>query len=359
MKKLLLGMALSVCTSAAMADDGPAYKAPPATVVSASGWYLSVDGARQSVSMPDYGLGFRKLSPFPYTDAGLFQTFKQRIEGSMIRGLVGYFLPSAFSDTLFGDNTRVEIGGLYGRASGRDTGIAVYTGAGVAIQTLDGAGLNNGYICSLGQICTTNTNLSTEYSNWELDGKIAGDYSIGAILVTPSLAVFGGNTRANQMLAQTVKISISPALASYDAITSLRWTDIGARAGVDVKVDVTPRVALSLGGWAGFSRRQATLGGADSAVDSILGLLDGAGAISTGANATSFVANAEAGLTFKWLPNLTVHGFAGLNYDSKVPGIASSSFSGGLFGITSRTPAGISFHSETSYYAGGGLSWAF
>jgi hypothetical protein len=45
----------------------------------------------------------------------------------------------------------------------------------------------------------------------------------------------------------------------------------------------------------------------------------GASTISTSADATPFVAYAEAGVAFKWLPTLTVRGFAGLNYDSKVP----------------------------------------
>src|SRR6266487_4326697 len=111
MKRLLLGTVISALASAAIAADFPVavYKAPPATVVSASGWYLSVDGAGQRVNLPDYGLGFRQIAPVggPFTDAGPFQTFSQRFDGSQVRGAAGYSLPPAFSNTLFGANSPV------------------------------------------------------------------------------------------------------------------------------------------------------------------------------------------------------------------------------------------------------------
>lgn len=362
MKKLLLGMVFSALASAANAADVPVpvYKAAPAPVVSASGWYASVDGAWQSLNLPDYGLGFRQVNVAPFTDAGPFQTFRPRVDGSQIRGAVGYVLPSASSHTLFGADTRVEIGGLYGRASGTGTGTVAYTGGGIVTQTLDGAGANSGWVCSATQICTTNSKLSTDYSNWQLHGRIAGDYRIGAVRVTPSLAVFGGDTRTDQTLAQVVRIGVAAGTPTYHASTSLRWSDVGARAGLDLKVDLTPRVTVGLGGWAGLAGRQASLAATDVAVDPIGGgLIGGASALSASANATPVVANTEAGVAFKWLPALTVRGFAGLNYDSKVPGVSSPSFTGAVAGVTSRIPAGITFHAETSYYAGGGITWTF
>jgi hypothetical protein len=360
MKKLLFGLVFSAFASAAIAADDPVQQDLPATVVAANGWYLSVDGSWQNVNLPGYGLGFRQVASGPFTDAGPFQTFSPHIDGFVARGTVGYFLPSETSNTLFGADTRVEIGGLYGRASGTDTGTVVYTGGGIVTQTLDGAGANGGYVCSVGQICTTNSNLSSEYSNWQLDGKIAGDYRAGTILLTPSVAVFGGGVHTDQTLAQVVQIGAAATTPTYDASTSLRWTDVGARAGLNLKVDVSPRVTMGLSGWAGFAGRHASLRGTEVAVDPIIvGFIAGASTLSTDANATPFVANAEASVAFKWLPALIVRGFAGLNYDSKVPGIASSSFTGVVGGVTSRTPASISFHSEISYYAGGGITWTF
>jgi hypothetical protein len=359
MKRLLLGTVFSALASAAFAADVPVpvYKAAPPTVVTAGGWYLSVDGAWQRASLPDYGLGYRGLLvAVPETDVGPFQTFRQqRFDGSQVRGTVGYFLPG--NSTVFGANSRVEIGGLYGRASGTDTGSVVFTGGGAMVQFLDGTTPGTGYVCGLAQVCTTNSTLSTNYSNWQLHGRIAGDYRVGAILVTPSLAVFGGQARNNQSLAQILAFN-ALANRTYNASTSLRWTDVGARAGLDLKLDVTPRVALGLGGWAGFAGRRASLSGTDLSVDPG-GIISGTTAISTSAGATPFLANVEAGVGFKWLPALIVRGFVGLNHDSKVPGVSSPSYTGAVPGVvTSRTPAGVSFTSQTSYYAGGGVTWA-
>jgi hypothetical protein len=116
---------------------------------------------------------------------------------------------------------------------------------------------------------------------------------------------------------------------------------------------------LGFSGFAGFAGRHASLGGSDVVVDNIFGNMAGGSAISTSANTTPVIANAEASVAFKWLPELTLRGFFGLNYDSKVPGIASPRFTGSAFGATSRTPASISFHAETSFYAGSGLIWTF
>jgi hypothetical protein len=57
--------------------------------------------------------------------------------------------------------------------------------------------------------------------------------------------------------------------------------------------------------------------------------------------------------------NVALTGFVGLNYDSKVPGIQKSSWTGDAATPTSTTPVGIKFESQTSYYAGGGVTWRF
>jgi hypothetical protein len=360
MIKSLFGLMLSAFASAAIAADMPVpvYKAPAATVVSASGWYLSVDGAWQRVKLPDHALGFRQAAPAVFTDAGPMQSFRQRFDGFLVRGAVGYFWPG--NATIFGANSRVEFGGFYSRASGTDTETVVSTVGGVITQFLDGTGANGGYICSPGQICTTNSNLATTHSNWQLHGKIAGDHRMGTVVVTPSLAVFGGNGRTSQTLTQVQTVSTSPNSATYNASTSLRWTDVGARAGIDLKLDVAPRATVGLSGWAGFARRNVSLSGTDVGTDNIVAaLVAGSGTISASADATPFLANAEAGVAFRWLPAVIVRGFVGLNYDSKVPGVSSPSFAGSVGAVTSRTPAGVSFHSQSSYYAGGGVTWAF
>ena len=73
------------------------------------------------------------------------------------------------------------------------------------------------------------------------------------------------------------------------------------------------------------------------------------------ANTTAFVANAEAGAAIKVTPLAAIRGFVGVNYDNRVPGISSPSFTGSVNAPTTRTPAAILFAHETSYYAGGGI----
>ena len=71
-----------------------------------------------------------------------------------------------------------------------------------------------------------------------------------------------------------------------------------------------------------------------------------------------FLANAEVGLAYNVIPALTLRGFAGLNYDGGVPGIAAP-WNGPFVLFGPATPASIRYVSETSYYAGGGLKWSF
>lgn len=359
MKKLLLASMFSALASAAFAADVPApvYKAPPPTVVLGSGFYASIDGSWQQVNLPDYALGFHVLTAPPTNDAGTL-SLRQRLDGYVVHGTLGYFLPTP--KTIFGANTRLEIGALYGHASGSASGTIVNAGPNsiATRQNLDGTGPNGGYVCNAGQVCTINGNSSAIYYNWQVNGKVAGDYRLGAVWVTPSLAVFGGNTRNNQTAAQVLGLSnVAGRSATYNANTSLRWDDVGARAGLDLTVDVNSWAAVGIGGWAGFASRRASLSGSDVVVDTLIGFLNGASTVSgLGANATPFLANAEAGLAFKPFPALIVRGFVGLNYDSRVPGIATPTF---VPFTGARTPASISFGSQTSYYAGGGLTWAF
>jgi hypothetical protein len=74
-----------------------------------------------------------------------------------------------------------------------------------------------------------------------------------------------------------------------------------------------------------------------------------------GADATTvpFLANAEANIFAKPIPNVILRGFVGLNYDSRVPGISAPVMLS-VFG-TPGIPAGIKFQAETSYYGGGGI----
>lgn len=359
---LFCGVVLVALAGAAQAAE-PVYKASPATIESASGWYLSLDGAWQTVKLQNYALGIRSVSgitpPPARHDLGIAQSFSQRHDGYLVRGAVGFLLPRGDLSVL-GTNTRLEFGGLYGDALGSQSAVSE-VGPSAALQVLDGSGGSNRYNCSA-NTCTVASAQSTDYSNWQVHGKVAGDHRFGNIVLTPSLALFGGEARNKQTLAQDyAQVGPGPRTATYDASTMMRWNDLGARAGLNVRVDLSNSVAVSVGGLAGFARRHVSFSGTDVGIASLPNerVLDGASALSLKDNATPFIANLEGGVAWKWLPALTVRGFAGLNYDSRVPGIVGPSFIGDHALPSARIPASISFQSETSYYAGGGAIWAF
>jgi hypothetical protein len=361
MKKFLLASLLWSLAGSVFAADvpAPAYKAPSATVISTGSFYASLDGSWQRFDLPNYALGHHFVDSATLADAGAL-SLSQRLDGYLVRGAVGYFLP--VTHTIFGSNTRLEIGGLYGHASGSASGSITSDAsiAGVAGLRLDGVTNAGGVACNAVQVCTINGSSAANYASWQIHGRAAGDYRVGAVSFTPSLAVFGGEAHNHQSTTSvfSLRTLADPArVSTYNASTSLRWTDVGARAGLDLKVAVTPWAEIGVGGWAGFASRRASLSGSDTYVDNILGFYNGAGSISgIGRSATPFLANAEAGVAFKPLPALIVRGFVGVNHDSKAPGVAPPTITA-FAGTTS--PAGISFGSQNSYYAGGGLTWAF
>jgi hypothetical protein len=360
MKRIALISLISIAASAAFAADVPApvYKAPPPTVA-VGGFYVSLDGSWQRVELPNYTLGHHFISQVTGGDLGQL-SIPQRIDGYLVRGTAGYFLP--VTTTVLGSNTRIELGAQYGHASGSGSATRIdgNPSGGVISQLLDGTTSAGGVACNPGQVCTITGTASSNFTTWNVHGRAAGDYRFGAVSVTPSVAVFGGEGRNNQSTTSIYTVSTAPAprASIYDANTSLHWTDVGARAGVDFTVGLSSAFSVGVGGWIGGASRRATLSGSDSYLDTILGFYNGASTITGIArDTTAYLANVEGGVAFKPTPNLMLRAFGGANFDSSLPGVASPTMNG--FPTTVRTPAGISFNSQISYYAGGGLTWAF
>jgi hypothetical protein len=330
-----------------MPVKGPVYKAP-ATVITESGYYFWLDGMYDRVRLPTYQLGLHNTAPAPpFTDMGSVNTFDPSLNGGGIRGGIGYVMP--------GTGTKFELGGSYVAAKASQSQSTSSANNGVTALFLDGGGHNSAYVCSGGSICTTAGNLSTDYAAWQLNGKVSNDWKYGSVTVTPSLAVFGGNTRVAQSLSQAFSQLPSGNTGTYSASTTERWTDIGARIGVDINAPVTTALTVGIGGWVGGANRHTTLSGNDAAADT-LAAFTGTSALSIGDSKTVLLANAEVGFAYKFTPMVAFRGFAGLNYDGSVPGIASPSFVGSLIAApTSRTAASINYAHETSYYAGGGV----
>ena len=221
---------------------------------------------------------------------------------------------------------------------------------------INGGGPNNGFLCFfVGLPCTTAGTLKTDYSAWQLNGKVSTDWKFSSVTVTPSVAVFGGNTRVDQTLSQSLSEPTNGIDGTYFASTTQTWRDIGARVGLDVSVPVTTALAVRVGGWVGGANRITFLSGNDVGSQIITGIFNSTLSVADSKNV--LLANAEAGFSYGLAQMVALRGFAGLNYDGSVPGITSPTF-GGIFNgpPTSRTAASIYYAHETSYYAGGGVA---
>ncbi|MBI2716397.1 MAG: hypothetical protein HYX37_18400 [Rhizobiales bacterium] len=356
MRRVVVAISLSAIAGLyagqfASAADMPVYKAP-AAVVTDSGYYLWLDGMYDRVRLPAYSLGWHLTTAAPATtDAGVAQTFDQGLNGGGVRGAIGYIMP--------GTSTRFEFGGSYVAAKGSGSQFTTNTTGGVTTQLLDGSSTLGAFLCTGGggNSCTISGALSTNYSAWQFNGKVANDWKFGSLTATPSLTAFGGNTRVGQTLNQTFNEIVGGVVnnsGTYSASTTERWTDLGARVGLDVSAPVTPALTVGIGGWVGGASRSTSLSGNDTHTDTA-GTTPNASTLSVSDSKTVFLANAETGFAYRFAPKVTLRGFVGLNYDGSVPGIAGPSFTGSINPPTSRTAAHISYSAQTSYYAGGGL----
>jgi hypothetical protein len=344
----------TLIASAAAVSPVAVYKATPVTVTD-GGYYVWVDGLYERVRLPTYSLGFHTAFTATSTaDLGPLQNFDPRFNSGATRGAVGYQVP--------GSPFRLELGGSYVAGSGSSSQNSTDTTNLVVATLLNGnvvatPNCNNAIFSFR---CTVNGTLNTDYNAWEVNGKAAYDWQYGSVVVTPSATLFGGTSRANQSVTQALaQLGVATTnTVNYTANTSLRWTDVGARFGLDASVPLTSMIAVGIGGWVGVAGRATKLSGSDAAIGSPgLGPSSGARAITASDNTTVFLANAEAGFASRLTPSVTFRGFAGINYDNKVPGIANPTF-GSAFSAT-PVPGSIYFAHETDYYVGGGLNAKF
>ncbi len=358
---LLSGVALLATGTAGLASDSAAkyagdarVNAPRTAAVASSGVvYFWADSSYQSVKLPSFDVGVQRDTATSFS-GGPFESYNPRAAGYGVAGAVGTFLPYGTLPSAFGSNARVEIGGSYVNAKASQSGIGAGGGSpGLLFQLLDG-NMSADANCGAG-LCTTNSTLSTHYTAWNVNLKAASDYAFGAVMFTPSVIVFGGAAKNAQSFAQQT-YNNGVLQFPYSVESSLRWTDWGARFGLDSKWNVTNAVTLGLGGNVGTARRSASLDANDICGCAGVTVYS---AVSTSTTTAPLLANAEASVALKITPAATFKGFVGLNYDSRVPGISAQSHSGTVFVGKFGTPAGIKFSAETSFYAGGGLTVSF
>jgi hypothetical protein len=166
--------------------------------------------------------------------------------------------------------------------------------------------------------CSSCSAASTDYSSRRLSATAASDYKVNNVTLTPSVTLFNGRTHQN--------------FSGNSGSPALDWNDIGAKIGVEAKLDVNDQFAIGVGGSYGMAHRSVTVSGdADSAADT----------------AIPHLANGEAKLTYKPADELSFNGYAGIgNYDNKVPGVASAAGS-------------IDYSPATNVYYGAGATYRF
>jgi len=347
-KAAAVGAAAIVSGMAARANDTTVSGTPPA-VAADNGYYFWIDGTADKIRLPAYQLGLHNVSDVTAHDAGPIQRFDPRLDGGGFRGAIGYVVPAT--------TVKFELGGSYAAAK-ESLQLSSASNGLVGARFLNGSGMVGiAFDCSFPATigCTTAGNLNTEYTTWQLNGKVSADWQYGRVTVSPHLAVFGGNTRVGQTLSQSFAQPFSGNSGTYSASTTENWTDIGARIGADLSAEVAKTLTLDVGGWVGGASRYTSLSGHDVGADSTGNTVFGGGStLSIDGSKTVLLANAEAGVAYRPLQMVALRGFVGLNYDSRVPGIANPSFAGS-FGAPTGTAASIFYAAETSYYAGGGL----
>jgi hypothetical protein len=351
---LALGATAVILPFTAFAADMPVKAAP---VVPGSGFYAWIDGSYESIKLPTYGLGWRYIDPANF-DRGITTTYDPRATGGGGSGALGYVFQHGTLPAAFGENFRVELGGSYVHATASQSASSA---PGNSFTTQLVSGLVTAAIgCAP---CYNTSTLSTTYAAGTVDLKAASDFRHGTVMLTPSLTLFGGWSRNDQHFVQGQGFVGFPQFvgSSYTADSSVKWNDVGAKLGLNAMIDVAPKTTLGIGGKVGVAARHATMSANDACVN-FCTFADFFSSVSTGRDATPFLANAEISATYRPVVNAALRVFAGLNYDSKVPGISSPSFAGAAPSNNTPflgTPAGISFSSQTSYYAGGGLTVMF
>lgn len=336
-------------------------KAPPQAVAQQVGnFYVWVDGSYRSVGLPTYDLGFKRLAPATFLNQGPAESYDPRAKGWGVAGAMGYVLPSGL---------RVELGGSYVDADVSQSGIGSVPGAGgTFLQLLNGTVVTS-QGCAVPTVCATNSRLSSNFDAWSINLKASRDLTSGNFVLTPSGTLFGGRSRNNQTFAQHFSFAAVPVAfgIDYRANSSVRWSDIGAKAGLDVTLNLSREFSIGAGGTLGVAYRDASLSANDICTNAGGNgecLTNPASILSANANSTPFLANAEGRIIYRPTAAVALRGFTGVNFDSRVPGIATPAFSTTVIPSTAPpnnqgTPAGIKFSPETSWYAGGGIAVKF
>jgi len=353
---------LAVCAMLAVIGGTAASAQTSAAAVVAQHYdrfYVWADGSYQHLMLASVALGEKDNLATAFVSR-----LNPKVTGYGVSGGFGYVLPPG---VMPGSNARIEVSGAFTEASGNDAQLLTsYIASSVDTFTspvlLNGATSGTALGCNVIFLCTVSTTLRSDYTAWRLAGRVASDFVAGNLTITPWVGVLAGRSSNDQSYAQTV-VHQGISTTTYKASWSLRWTDVGARVGLDTNIHAVPGLAFGLNGNVGVVHRKTSLDASDvkNPPDnfSLPGpvIVPSNSSISSSATANAMLLNGEASVTAKPTSAITARAFAGVVYDNQVPGIVGSASPG--FGAASGQPAGIKFESTTSYYVGGGAHVAF
>jgi hypothetical protein len=310
----------------------------PAAATMSDGVYFSASGDYRSIVTPSYSLGAHEINITTFDDAGPVHVVRPRVTGAGMQATLGLIAPAGSSLAAFGSNARLALTGGYFQANGTNNGLA--TPFFPAWVLLDGTAW---YACD----CIT-SQLTTKLSGWNVGLIASGDIRFGQIVWTPSFAFVTASTRNQQTLVQSDSTDL------YNAVTRLRWNDIGVRAGLAVSMPVSPAAEWSLGGTLALLYRRASLSGSD--------FLDVSGtdigsSIARSTNTWTIVPALQTQIAIRAFPNLQISVSGGIEWNARTPQIIAPSFADFPFG--QGQPASLGFSTQTSYRIGGSFTYAF
>lgn len=343
--------AVAIATATHAAELPAKALVAPAAVNSQAGVYIWVDGAYESIPLPTYNIGSqRAASVAPLVLLGPLQTYDPRVTGASVAGGIGYVFPYG---TFWGDRFRVELNAKITRANDSESGRNLAT-------LIMRSNLNGAAVSTSGPGFLQLSSLTTEYQAWHTGAMAATDFRFATVLLTPSITVFGGRSYiAQDFFEISADLAGNPSsFEAYAATSTLRWTDIGAKFGLEARAELTPILGVGLKGSVGVANRSVDLNAHD-APGFVLSLFFPPAVIDTSTNTVPFLANGEASIFVKSPSSDTMlRVFGGINYDSRMPGISAPVILSSVPG-TPGIPAGIKFETATSFYVGGGMHMKF
>lgn len=316
-----------------------AYVYPP-HVYAQDGFYIGGGFMHQGLQTRFTGGGFQVIAGAVAFGTPLGANpadFSQRLAQYGFTASAGYVFRDGVVPPWIGRNFRVELDGWYVDGATRENGGTVPAGTNVVLYNLAGV-IPPGSIGVLGGDMTSSLRLVA--SQFRVNLGVASDIDLSPNLVlTPSIAAYGGRTFINFELQQNI---VGLPLPTYNLHAHTHWWDIGGKIGAKLTYKVTPWLGVHVGGDASLAHRHAQVDASDAV--SFVGTTS---SIDVSRNRLAFMAAGHVGVSALYgnFLVLTVQGTA--EYDHRQPRFVPPSTGGAV--AAAASPATLGFKSVVNY----------